>query len=216
MPSKMEHGEDSVSVTLSDGSKETFAIALPSYPVTGARKPFIPPPNCPLKDAGTARANIAADTSHPNGTIEHEYASKHAERTVLQQHCDYWDTNRDGIIWPHDTYNGCRRFGWNPLLSLLATLLINLNLSYATCPGLLPDPFFRIYLDKIHKDKHGSDSMAYDNEGRFKPQNFEDIFAKYDRGNKGGLTLGDLVHFHMGQRMAFDFFGWSATFLECE
>lgn len=58
--------------------------------------------------------------------------------------------------------------------------------------------------------------MSYDNEGRFKPQNFEDIFAKYDQGNKGGLDLSDLWRFWNGQRMAFDFFGWSATFLECK
>lgn len=104
--------------------------------------------------------------------------------------------------------------GWHPALALLATYIINFNLSYPTCPGILPDPFFRIWLDKVYKDKHGSDSMTYDNEGRFKPQNFEDIFAKYDRGNKGGLTVGDLWHFWNGQRMVFDFFGWSATFFE--
>ena len=68
----------------------------------------------------------------------------------------------------------------------------------------------------MHKDKHGSDSMTYDNEGRFRTQQFEDIFAKYDRGSKGGLDLHDLARMHKGQRMAMDFFGWSATFLECE
>lgn len=57
--------------------------------------------------------------------------------------------------------------------------------------------------------------MTYDNEGRFKPQSFEDIFAKYDKGNKGGLDIWDLLRFWKGQRMMFDFFGWSATFLEC-
>lgn len=57
--------------------------------------------------------------------------------------------------------------------------------------------------------------MTYDNEGRFKPQNFEDIFAKYDKGDKGGLDIWDFLRFWKGQRMVFDFFGWSATFLEC-
>lgn len=58
--------------------------------------------------------------------------------------------------------------------------------------------------------------MTYDSEGRFRPQQFEDIFAKYDRGNKGGLTFGDVLCMWSGQKMVFDFFGWSATFLECE
>ena len=110
--------------------------------------------------------------------------------------------------------------------------IINFNLSYPTVPGWLPDPFFRIYLDRMYKvwwtitstigwylngaqDKHGSDSMTYDNEGRFKPQNFEDIFAKYDKGHKGGLTWSDLFDMWKGQRMVFDFFGMSAAVLEC-
>ena len=57
--------------------------------------------------------------------------------------------------------------------------------------------------------------MTYDNEGRFRAQNFEDIFAKYDKGDKGGLDVSDLWDFWWGQRMVFDFFGWSATFFEC-
>ena len=58
--------------------------------------------------------------------------------------------------------------------------------------------------------------MTYDNEGRFRPQNFEDIFAKYDKGNKGGLDFSDLLDFWKGQRLIFDFFGWGASVLECE
>lgn len=134
---------------------------------------------------------------------------------VVQQHVEYWDTDHDGIIWPQDTYIGCRKWGWSPPLAALVTFIINFNLSYPTVPGFLPDPFFRIYVNKVYKDKHGSDSMTYDNEGRFKPQNFEDIFAKYDEGDKGGLDIWDFLRFWKGQRMVFDFFGWSATFLEC-
>lgn len=58
--------------------------------------------------------------------------------------------------------------------------------------------------------------MTYDNEGRFRPQAFEDIFSKYDKGNKGGLDKSDVLDMLKGQRMVFDFFGWSATFLECK
>ena len=58
--------------------------------------------------------------------------------------------------------------------------------------------------------------MTFDNEGRFRPQNFEDIFAKYDAGHKGGLDVWDVLRLLKGQRLLFDFFGWSASFLECK
>lgn len=69
-------------------------------------------------------------------------------------------------------------------------------------------------MKKLHKDHHGSSSGSYDAEGRFKPQAFEDVWAKYDKDGKGGLTLWEMWEGHKGQRMAFDFFGWLATFLE--
>ncbi|KAF8072391.1 SOP1 [Scenedesmus sp. PABB004] len=64
--------------------------------------------------------------------------------------------------------------------------------SYPSAPTWLPDPFMRIYLKNVHRCKHGSDSEVYDTEGRFVPQRFEELFSKYDRGNKGGLSWDDL------------------------
>jgi len=87
-------------------------------------------------------------------------------------------------------------------------------LSYPTSPSILPDPLYRINLSRIHHDKHGSDSQIYDNQGRFRPQAFEEFFSNYDRGNKGGLNIGDLWYAYLGQRFVFDFFGWSAYFFE--
>ncbi|KAG9983277.1 Caleosin-domain-containing protein, partial [Aureobasidium melanogenum] len=191
-----------------------YSIAIKEVPVTVERLPYYPKDGDRLQDPGTARANIAASNESPNGTSQDDWAQNHQHQTVVQQHVVYWDKDEDGIIWPLDTYRGCRAWGWNPILCLLATFLINFNLSYPTSPSWIPDPFFRIHISNLHKDKHGSDSMTYDNEGRFRPQNFEDLFAKYDRGNKGGLDAWDLVRMHKGQRMAMDFFGWSASFFE--
>jgi Ca2+-binding EF-hand superfamily protein len=58
--------------------------------------------------------------------------------------------------------------------------------------------------------------MTYDSEGRFRPQNFEDFFSKYDKDGKGGLSKQDLVTALRGQAFAFDFFGCTATVLECK
>jgi peroxygenase len=57
--------------------------------------------------------------------------------------------------------------------------------------------------------------MTFDNEGRYVPQNFENIFSKYDKEGKGGLTWSDVLEMARGQRQVFDFFGWNATMFEC-
>lgn len=57
--------------------------------------------------------------------------------------------------------------------------------------------------------KHGSDSETYDTEGRFRPQQFEDMFAKYDVDHDGTLTFGELFKLMQGNRNAVDPFGVS-------
>lgn len=142
--------------------------------------------------------------------------SKQSSTQVLHQHVVYWDPDNDGIIWPQDTYKGIRAWGWSIPLTFLAAYIIHVGLSYSTVPGFLPDPFFRIWIHRSHKSKHGSDSMSFDNEGRFRPQNFEDFFSKYDRDNKGGLDASDLFRAWRGQMMFADLFGASAAAFECE
>ncbi|KAH7925222.1 hypothetical protein BV22DRAFT_1034217 [Leucogyrophana mollusca] len=85
----------------------------------------------------------------------------------------------------------------------------------------LPDPFFRIYVPTIHKDKHGSDSGVYDIQGRFMPSRFEDMWAKFTSDEPNGtssprdtMTLGELFRFIRGNRLAMDPFGWTASILE--
>lgn len=93
--------------------------------------------------------------------------------------------------------------------------MIHFNFSYPTVPGRLPDPFFRIYLKNIHKDKHGSDSGTYDSEGRFIPQKFEDMFSKY-ADDRDYITVKDVWNLLKGQRVLFDPFGWIGAVLECK
>nr|POE79931.1 peroxygenase [Quercus suber] len=197
-------------------AEKPYSLALDAVPVTVERLPYYPRPGDQLQDPGTARVNLAVSNEAPRGTTEGGWAAKHAHQTVVQQHCAYFDRDGDGIIWPLDTYHATRAWGWNPLLALIAMVIIHLNLSYACAPSWLPDPFFRLWIANMHKNKHGSDSMTYDAEGRFRPQNFEDLFAKYDRDGKGGLDVYDVIRMHKGQRLAMDFWGWSATALECE
>lgn len=98
--------------------------------------------------------------------------------------------------------------GFNILFSVWAITVINPAFSLVSSPGWFPDPFFRVFTKNIHKGKHGSDQEVFDTEGRFTPQKFEDIFTKWDRGNKGGLSLSDIWRMTQATFMANDFFGW--------
>ncbi|KAE8442095.1 hypothetical protein EG329_003853 [Mollisiaceae sp. DMI_Dod_QoI] len=204
--------------------EDGFAVSISEVPVTEQRRPFIEKEaDRKLKDPGTflfpiiprtARAYEAASTEAPNGTQKDDWTRKNKHQTVLQQHLSFFDRDEDGVIWPQDTFIGFYRLGYNFFLSMLAVFIIHSGFSYPTLPGWIPDPFFRIYSARIHKDKHGSDSGSYDTEGRFVPQKFEDIFAKYAGGDKKGITLREVFTYMKGQRLVMDPFGWGAAVFE--
>ncbi|PMD46498.1 Caleosin-domain-containing protein [Hyaloscypha variabilis F] len=195
--------------------EDGFDVSIKEVPVTEQRRPFIQKvDNQELKDPGTARANEAASVEAPNGTEQNNWTRRHRDQSVLQQHVAFFDTDSDGVIWPLETFNGFHRLGYHLFFCILSVFIIHANFSYPTVSGWLPDPFFRVYTARIHKDKHGSDSGTYDPEGRFVPQKFEDIFSKYASGDKQGITLGEVFNYLKGQRVVFDPFGWGGAFFE--
>ncbi|KAF9154850.1 hypothetical protein BG015_011795 [Linnemannia schmuckeri] len=194
-----------------------FQVCLQEQPTSVERKPFLQSSSSNghgLTDLGTGRVNTAATPAHPNGTVKNNWAKEHSHETVLQQHCSFFDSDGDGIIWPIDTFRGFYALRFNIFLSLLAVFIIHFNFSYPTAPSLIPDPFFRIWIHRIHKDKHGSDSGTYDTEGRFVPQHFEDIFSKYAPPGQDGLTYSDVWRMLKGQRVIMDPIGWFGAFFE--
>ncbi|GBG78537.1 hypothetical protein CBR_g27762 [Chara braunii] len=156
------------------------------------------------------RALAAVTMETPTGTPGHD----HQNLTVLQQHAAFFDRNKDGLVYPWETYAGFRALGFNFLISLAAAIVINGTMSYMTLDGWLPSPFFVIVIRNIHKAKHASDSEVYDSEGRFQPEKFEEIFSKFDREHKGGLTFWELMEMTEALRDAVDPFGWTASKLE--
>lgn len=135
--------------------------------------------------------------------------------TALQQHVLFWDRDSDNIIYPHDVYTGFREIGFSIPFSLTA-LLIPVFFSYPTRLGhsYLPDPLFRIYVDSIHKAKHGSDTGIYDLKGDFRAEYFEDVFREFDGENSEGIHAWDLWRMVGRNRLAADPAGWTFAVME--
>ncbi|CAM8891937.1 unnamed protein product [Rhodiola kirilowii] len=194
---------------MAEPSKDSLATVAEKAPITAERKvrndleTKLPKPYMP-------RALIAPDTENVNGTWGH----KHNNMSVLQQHAAFFDQDGDGIIYPKETFAGFRSIGFNAIASAFLTFLVHAAMSYATLPTWMPSPFFPIYVDNIHRAKHGSDSGTYDTEGRYIPAHLEQMFSKYARTQPDKLTFKEIWHMTQSNHDAFDFFGWTASKLE--
>ncbi|XP_026437473.1 probable peroxygenase 4 isoform X2 [Papaver somniferum] len=76
------------------------------------------------------------------------FSATSSNQSALQKHVAFFDRNKDGVIYPWETFQGCRAIGLGIGLSTLAAVLINMGLSRKTRPGMLK-------ANRIHKDYHG-------------------------------------------------------------
>ncbi|OCL00744.1 uncharacterized protein K441DRAFT_650184 [Cenococcum geophilum 1.58] len=187
--------------------EKPYSVAIPEAPVTMSRLPYAPRENDPLIDAGTARATpahrgrrmsahrqnrTARPDSPPLNLSLVAVPSPNTVSQVTQRRAAYFDAHRADAIRPAAAYRGFRNFDWSVSLTLFAVLVIRLGLWCATQLTVLLDPLFRIWVNRRHRAKHGSDGGTYDAEGRFRPQSFEDVLAEYDGEKKGGPSGRDV------------------------
>ncbi|KAL7260259.1 hypothetical protein ACSBR1_006017 [Camellia fascicularis] len=108
-----------------------------------------------------------SDSKTSPNRIQYDDGLDGNDENVLQKHVNFFDRNKDGVIYPWETFQGFRAIGCGIFLSTFASFFINAGLSHKTRPGKFPSLLFPIEVKNIHKAKHGSDSGVYDTEGRY-------------------------------------------------
>lgn len=104
--------------------------------------------------------------------------------SALQKHVMFFDANDDGVITLDETKQGLKRLGLGGGFATGGALFINLGLRQAA-NGL------SIEIARIAKAKHGSDTGAFDEEGRFVRTRFGYIMS-FDANHSGSLTWTEL------------------------
>ncbi|CAM0913360.1 unnamed protein product [Alopecurus aequalis] len=139
------------------------------------------------------------------------------ELTPLQHHAAYFDRNKDGVITVSETYQGLRAIGCGVAVSAVGAVFINTIVGPSTVPQEnVKAPAFKlpIYIKNIQKGKHGSDTDAYDDHGRFVPEKFEEIFKKHAHTRPNALTSKELQELLKANREKNDLKGRSGAFGE--
>ncbi|XP_057477953.1 probable peroxygenase 4 [Actinidia eriantha] len=158
-------------------------------------------------------ASSSADSKTLSNRTQYEEVDGNDEN-VLKKHVAFFDRNKDGVIYPWETFQGFRAIGCGIFLSSFASIFINAGLSGKTRPGKFPNLLFPIEIKNIQKAKHGSDSGVYDTEGRFVPSKFEEIFSKHARTKANALTSDELSGMLKANRVPKDFGGWIGSLAE--
>ncbi|PNH11858.1 Peroxygenase [Tetrabaena socialis] len=102
----------------------------------------------------------------------------------------------------------------NSLVALPVALAAQVPLAWATGDSWLLDPRLLVRVRNAHRVVHGSNSKAWDRSGHFTAARFEALLSKYDRGGKGGLTLGEVLQMLRGQANLGDVVGIVASSAE--
>ncbi|KAF9059332.1 Caleosin related protein-domain-containing protein [Rhodocollybia butyracea] len=161
-------------------------------------------------DATRSKVDKGEDNEQSAQTSNNQEKSE-----ALIGHGEFFDADGDGVFWPSDTYKGFRALGFSFFISLFAAVVI-CSMSYPSLPAShwFPDPFFRIYVNGLHKAKHGSDSGSFNRDGTFDQANFDQFWNEHTDAPHTEITPVQLYHAVAARRLAFDFYGTLAAIFE--
>ncbi|KAI5071010.1 hypothetical protein GOP47_0013261 [Adiantum capillus-veneris] len=135
-----------------------------------------------------------------NHDAETQYTSS------LQQHVAFFDRNKDGKIYPSETYNGFRALGFTRPISIFASIFIHLGLSYKTLDSPIPSLLFPIYIKNINRGRHPNDSGIYDNEDKFTHHKLDELFKEFAKTFPDRISLDEMNEmrksFYKGQTIS--------------
>lgn len=164
-------------------------------------------------DASVETENIDSSSKKSTGTDynfpqSQQYQEKYM-KSALQRHCAFFDRDRDGIISLMDTFRGFIALGFNIFIAFWGTIFIHLTLAYQTYPTIIPSLTLPIYLNRIHKSQHGSDTKTYDHLGKLQTNMslIQTNFIQFDTNKKGGLTYLELLWMLWSIKSSYDPFG---------
>ncbi|WP_437333801.1 caleosin family protein [Sorangium sp. So ce394] len=189
-----------------NGGPRTFEPTKPSR-VPGSAADGGPPPRGAAQ--GEGRGPAAFVSASATGDARGAQPAALGDRTALEMHSAFFDRNHDGIITLRETYEGLRAIGIGRVLSAWFALVINGALGLPTSRSFVPT--LSITLENIHRAKHASDTGVYDKDGRFDPQKFDELFARWDKDRDGALNARELVARTLGDRDLLDVFGFLAS-----
>ena len=126
------------------------------------------------------------------GTVElsAEPAAPPAELSALQKHLSFFDRDGNGTVTRFETVLSLEELGMSPVKATAAALVIHVALGPKTTGrwGSLD-----VSVANIKLGKHGSDTGAFDEEGRFVPEAFERIFSEFDANRSGSLSDSEIL-----------------------
>lgn len=110
--------------------------------------------------------------------------------SALQIHLSFFDKNGDGMVTRAETTLSLRQLGLSSIKANTAAFLIHAFLGPKTTGSWRN---LDVSVKDIKLGKHGSDTGAFDADGRFVPAAFERMFTEFDTNRSESLSEAEIM-----------------------